>query len=47
MGSTSVHRGTVIEFVPSGIIVEATTPEELSAATDVETMRRSRHATQN
>ena len=41
------HRGTKIEFVPSGIVVEATTPDELREKTEQEIVRRTKDEHEN
>jgi hypothetical protein len=41
------HRGTAIEYVPSGIVVDATTPAELVSETDAEILRRTKNDPEN
>ena len=44
---TFVGRGHRIEFVPLGIVVNATTPEEMVLATSAEIVRRTKNAGEN
>jgi hypothetical protein len=41
------HRETKIEFVPSGIVVKASTPAELVEETEAEIVRRTKDEPKN
>jgi hypothetical protein len=41
------HRGTPIEYVLSGVVVNAETPEELVVETDAEILRRTENERPN
>ena len=41
------HRGTDVNFEPSGIVVDAKNPEELEAETDREIVRRTKGEPEN